>query len=121
MNEKHLIKMGVPPGEPVRAALTFISRYCLAGNDKQRIPQAVETVLRDPAAHAGRCLRLLGLEVDAAVLAPQQNRRAVFTLSHEQVRRPINTSSIGRWKNYAFAFDGSWDALAAAHERAITG
>ena len=57
MNEKHLIKMGVPPGEPVRAALTFISRYCLAGNDKQRIPEAVETVLRDPAAHAGDDLR----------------------------------------------------------------
>ena len=55
------------------------------------------------------------------MLAPQENRRAVFTLSHEQVRRPINTSSIGRWKNYAFAFDGSWDALSAAHERAVKG
>jgi hypothetical protein len=28
------------------------------------------------------------------------------------VRRSINRSSIGRWRNYAFAFDGSWDALA---------
>ncbi|RLS63746.1 MAG: hypothetical protein DWH96_05425 [Planctomycetota bacterium] len=37
--------------------------------------------------------------------------RAVFTLSHEQVRRPINTTLIGRWKNYAFAFDGSWEGM----------
>ncbi len=80
-----------------------------------------ERLVADPAGHAARCLRLLGLEADAAVLAPQENRRAVFTLSHEQVRRPINTSSIGRWKNYAFAFDGSWEALSAAHERAVKG
>jgi hypothetical protein len=37
-------------------------------------------------------------------------------LSLEQVRRSINRSSIGRWKNYEFAFDGSWDELAALHE-----
>jgi hypothetical protein len=40
----------------------------------------------------------------------------VFTLSHEQVRRPINRASIGRWRNYAFAFDASWDELGAAHD-----
>jgi len=58
----------------------------------------------------------MGLPMDPAVLAPEANARAVFTLSHEQVRRPINSASIGRWRNYAFAFDGSWDALAAAHD-----
>jgi hypothetical protein len=49
---------------------------------------------------------------DPAVLAPEQNARTVLTLSYEQVRRPINRSSIGRWRNYAPAFDASWDALA---------
>ncbi len=57
MNEKHLAKMGVPPGEPVRQALAFISRYCLAGNDKQQIPQAVEAVFRDPGAFVDDELR----------------------------------------------------------------
>jgi tRNA-splicing ligase RtcB len=57
MNEKHLAKMGVPPGEPTRAALAFISRYCLAGNDKQQIPTAVEAVFRDPAAFVNDELR----------------------------------------------------------------
>jgi hypothetical protein len=49
------------------------------------------------------------------VLAPEQNARTVLTLSHEQVRNPINRRSIGRWRNYEWAFDGSWDTLSAAH------
>jgi len=71
-----------------------------------------------PRVHVERVLARLGLAMDDAVLAPEANRRAVFTLSHGQVRKPINRSSIGRWQNYAFAFDGSWDALAAAHDAA---
>ena len=78
-----------------------------------------ERLVDDPAGHAQRCLARLGLAMDERVLAPEQNARAVFTLSHEQVRRPINRASIGRWRNYAFAFDGSWDALAAAHEAQV--
>ena len=38
MNEKHLAKLGVPAGEPTRAALQFISHYCIAGHDKSQIP-----------------------------------------------------------------------------------
>jgi len=75
-----------------------------------------EDLVADPEGHARRCLDRMGLPMDPAVLAPEANARAVFTLSHEQVRRPINSASIGRWRNYAFAFDGSWDALAAAHD-----
>ena len=78
-----------------------------------------ERLVADPAAHAARCLARMNLAMDERVLAPESNARAVFTLSHEQVRRPINTASIGRWKNYAFAFDASWDALAAAHDARI--
>ena len=37
--------------------LAFISRYCLAGNDKQQIPAAVEAVFRDPAAFVNDELR----------------------------------------------------------------
>lgn len=82
-------------------------------------PLVYERLVADPAAHAARCLARMGLAMDPRVLAPESNARAVFTLSHEQVRRPINAASIGRWKNYAFAFDSSWDALAEAHEARI--
>ena len=75
-----------------------------------------EDLVADPRGHAERALALLGLPMDDRVLAPEANTRAVFTLSHAQVRKPIHRGSIGRWANYAFAFDGSWDAMAAAHD-----
>jgi tetratricopeptide (TPR) repeat protein len=70
-----------------------------------------ESLVADPRGEIARCLELLGLSFDEAVLSPERNARTVLTLSHEQVRRPINASSIGRWRNYAFAFDDRWDAL----------
>jgi hypothetical protein len=103
----------------------------VAEAERALLPRALETLalphesivyeklVADPAGHAARCLARMGLAMDERVLAPESNARAVFTLSHEQVRRPINATSIGRWKNYAFAFDGSWDALGAAHEARI--
>jgi hypothetical protein len=45
------------------------------------------------------------------VIHPESNPRAVFTLSHAQVRQPIYQTSVERWKNYRFAFDSSWDSL----------
>jgi len=64
-----------------------------------------EDLVADPASQARRCLSRMGLPMDDAVLAPEGNARAVYTLSHEQVRRPINAASIGRWRNYAWAFE----------------
>ena len=74
-----------------------------------------ERLVDDPAGHAERCMKLMGLAMAPGVLAPEQNARTVLTLSHEQVRNPINRRSIGRWRNYGWAFDGSWDTLAASH------
>ena len=75
-----------------------------------------ENLVADPAEHARRSLARLGLEMEPGVVQPERNTRAVFTLSHEQVKRSINTASIGRWKNYEFAFDDSWRTLAATHD-----
>ena len=74
-----------------------------------------ENLVADPSGHAQRCLTRMGLTMDATTLAPEHNPRTVLTLSHDQVRRPINRSSIGRWRNYAWAFDGAWDCLAESH------
>jgi len=70
-----------------------------------------EELVDHPEREIRRVLELLGVPFDPAVLAPEGNTRTVLTLSFEQVRRSINRSSIGRWKNYEFAFDASWDAL----------
>jgi len=76
-----------------------------------------ERLVDDPAGHAQRCLSLMGLAMDDRVTAPEGNTRTAATLSHAQVRQPINRRSIGRWKNYEWAFDASWDALADEHAR----
>ena len=75
------------------------------------ITMRYEDLVADPAAVIGRVLEFLGLPFDPCVLAPEENRRTVLTLSFEQVRRPINTSSIGRAKKYASAFDASWESF----------
>ncbi len=69
-----------------------------------------EEFVEDPRGHMERVLATLGLPFDERVLAPQENARTVLTLSHEQVRRSINRSSIGRWRNYEFAFGPEWAA-----------
>ena len=67
-----------------------------------------EELVDRPREHMERIVARLGLPMDDAVLAPEANARTVLTLSHEQVRRSINRSSIGRWKNYEFAFGPEW-------------
>lgn len=80
-----------------------------------------EDLVADPAGGARRCLDRMGLPMADGVTRPEHNRRAVLTLSHAQVRQPINDRSIGRWRNYAWAFDEQWDALAERHEKGRRG
>jgi len=68
-----------------------------------------ESLVDQPREHMERVLARLGLPMHEATISPQDNARTVLTLSHEQVRRPINRSSIGRWRNYPWAFDRSWE------------
>jgi hypothetical protein len=75
-----------------------------------------EDLVDDPDAHARRVTKLLGLELDPAMLSPEANARTVLTLSHEQVRRPINKASVARWKNYEWAFGAEWDHLVGIHQ-----
>jgi hypothetical protein len=67
-----------------------------------------EELVDRPREHMERVLARMGLPMDEATLAPEANARTVLTLSHEQVRRSINSSSIGRWRNYEWAFDSAW-------------
>lgn len=63
-----------------------------------------EELVDRPREQMERILGRLGLPWADGTLAPEANARTVLTLSHEQVRRPVNRASIGRWRNYAFAF-----------------
>ena len=76
-----------------------------------------ENLVANPEATLQRCLARMGLQMEPAVLAPQDNRRTVHTLSHEQVRKPINANSIGRWRNYEWAFEETWNPLVHLHDQ----
>ena len=61
----------------------------------------------------------LGLTPPADCQAFHQNRRVVRTASAGQVRRPVYNSSVGRWRNYEFAY-GGWFGKIDAIERNVS-
>jgi tetratricopeptide (TPR) repeat protein len=60
-----------------------------------------EELVRDPENQTRRMLQFLHLPWDQRCLNFHETRRFVLTASKHQVRRPIYTSSIGRWRHYA--------------------
>lgn len=60
-----------------------------------------EEMVGDFATQARRLIAHCGLEWDDACLQFYATRRPVRTASLTQVRQPIYTSSVGRWKHYA--------------------
>ncbi len=59
-----------------------------------------EVTVTDLEGQARRLVDFVGLDWDDACLRFHETERAVATASREQVRRPIYTSSVGRWKRY---------------------
>jgi tetratricopeptide (TPR) repeat protein len=59
-----------------------------------------EAVVSDIERQARRLIDFLGLEWDPVCLQFHSTRRVVRSASQVQVRRPIHSHSVGRWKNY---------------------
>jgi tetratricopeptide (TPR) repeat protein len=59
-----------------------------------------EALVTEFETNARAIVAWCGLEWDPACLEFHKTRRPVRTSSVEQVRQPVYTSSIGRWKNY---------------------
>jgi tRNA-splicing ligase RtcB len=57
MNTRELIRLGVPLGETLRAAVDFLAAYCLKGGDRARLEEEVRAVLANPAQFADDPLR----------------------------------------------------------------
>jgi len=64
------------------------------------IEMSYEAVVADLEAQARRLVASCGLEWEAACLAFYETRRPVRTASVLQVRQPIYTRSVGRWRHY---------------------
>lgn len=60
-----------------------------------------EDLVADPQAKVSEMLEFLGLPWDEACMKFHQNDRIVYTASYDQVRQPIYSRSIDRWRNYA--------------------
>ena len=59
-----------------------------------------EEIVADPAAQARRIIDFLGLEWDERCLRFHETKRQIRTASVWQVRQPVYTSAIGRWRRY---------------------
>ena len=77
----------------------------------QMLDLRYEAFVADTRGHLQRTLEFLGLPWHEECLAPEGSKRVAITLSTEQVRRPVNAESVGRWRNYAQHFDASWETL----------
>ncbi len=70
-----------------------------------------EDLVADQERESRRLIDFLGLDWSDACLRFHESDRVVYTHSNEQVRRPIYTSSVGRWKGYASRLAPLTDAL----------
>ena len=59
-----------------------------------------ETLVGDLEGESRRIIEFLGLDWESSCLDFHQTERTVATVSHWQVRQPIYSSSIGRWRKY---------------------
>jgi len=57
MNNRDLIQLGVPLGEPMRRGTDFIARFVLAGGDKSRLADEVKAILGNPSSFRDDPLR----------------------------------------------------------------
>ena len=58
------------------------------------------SLVRNPHKEIESLISWLGWKWDDSYLTPHLNPRSVITASSVQVRSPINSKSIGGWKNY---------------------
>lgn len=78
-----------------------------------------EKLVGDLEGESRRLIDFVGLEWHDACLRFHETERAVITHSLEQVRRPLYSSSVGRWKRYEQHLGPLIEALGAAEESGI--
>lgn len=69
-----------------------------------------EELVCDLEGHAQGLIAFLGLEWEPACLEFHKTRRVVRTASQLQVRQPIHTHSVGRWRRYESMLQSFFEA-----------
>jgi len=70
-----------------------------------------EAIVADLETNARSLVAWCGLEWDASCLDFHKTRRDVRTVSVAQVRAPIYTSSVGRWRNYEASLSSLFEKI----------
>jgi len=73
-------------------------RQVLARETLLVVPYA--ELVADPETWSRRIIEFIGLEWDPRCLRSHKTQRAVLTASNWQVRQPVYSRSVGRWRNY---------------------
>jgi tetratricopeptide (TPR) repeat protein len=66
----------------------------------QMIDVNYETLVGDLESESRRMIEFLQMDWEAACLDFHLTKRTVATVSHWQVRQPLYSNSVGRWRNY---------------------
>ena len=109
-------------GHAFAAGLDRVGRYCRTYLDVMAHwrsvlpPEALleiryEALVAEPERVTRRVIEHLGLDWDAACLAPHRRAGMVTTASVMQVREPINDRAVERWRRYAAHLDPLIEAL----------
>ena len=75
-----------------------------------------EELVADPEGESRRLIEFLGLDWEPACLDFHKTERPVFTASGWQVRQPLFTRSIGRWRHYQRYLGPLLEVLASGAE-----
>lgn len=78
----------------------WLMKHWRSASSLRMLEVRYEDVVGDLPGQTRRMLDFLELPWDDRCIAFHENKRAVATASRDQVRKPIYTSSIGRWKRY---------------------
>jgi hypothetical protein len=102
--------------DPEHLAARFHEYERLMAHWRQVLPLPVleveyEETVRDLEGVARRLVAWCGLDWEPACLTPHQGKSPVRTASVCQVRRPVYTHSVGRWKKYEQALGALFSRL----------
>ena len=89
----------------VDCARIYLDQVNVMKKYKNRFPSKIydlnyDSLVTNPNQEIKSLIKWLGWEWDDSYLSPHLNTRSVSTASNIQVRSPINSRSIGGWKNY---------------------
>ena len=70
-----------------------------------------ESLVAEPERWAREIVAWCGLDWDPACLTFHKNPRPVRTASAAQVRQPVHSRSVGRWKNYEASLSNLFEQI----------